>query len=273
MASFTEKCDAILDADFSCPRPGPFDLAPHNATVSDLVQDPLDSTNARGTGSLVPCFRVQQAIPNLHLRKGTTTLGFEYQGGVILAVDSRASSGQYVASATVQKVLEINDFLLGTMAGGAADCQYWERYLGMECRLWELRNGNKITVAAASKILSNITYYFRNAGLSMGTMIAGWDAFGPSLYYVDDQGCRIKHTHFSVGSGSIYAYGVFDAGYRYEMSTEDAVELARRAVFHATYRDGGSGGYVSVYHIHKGGWKKVSCNDQTKLHELYVSGV
>jgi 20S proteasome subunit beta 5 len=31
-------------------------------------------------------------------------------------------------------VIEINPFLLGTMAGGAADCMYWERYLGMRCR-------------------------------------------------------------------------------------------------------------------------------------------
>lgn len=30
-----------------------------------------------------------------------------------------------VASGTVKKVIEINKYLLGTMAGGAADCQYW----------------------------------------------------------------------------------------------------------------------------------------------------
>lgn len=29
------------------------------------------------------------------------------------------------ASGTVKKVIEINPYLLGTMAGGAADCQYW----------------------------------------------------------------------------------------------------------------------------------------------------
>ena len=40
----------------------------------------------------------------------------------------------YIASGTVQKVIEINPFLLGTMAGGAADCSFWERNLGMQCR-------------------------------------------------------------------------------------------------------------------------------------------
>merc|ERR1712183_1035649 len=60
---------------------------------------------------------------------GTTTLGFKYQGGVLLAVDSRATGGMYIGSGSVKKIIEINKFLLGTMAGGAADCTYWERVL------------------------------------------------------------------------------------------------------------------------------------------------
>ena len=61
---------------------------------------------------------------------GTTTLGFIFEGGVIIAVDSRASQGPYISSQTVKKVIEINPYLLGTMAGGAADCQFWQRNLG-----------------------------------------------------------------------------------------------------------------------------------------------
>ena len=60
---------------------------------------------------------------------GTTTLGFKYQGGVLLAVDSRATGGMYIGSGSVKKIIEINRYLLGTMAGGAADCTYWERFV------------------------------------------------------------------------------------------------------------------------------------------------
>ena len=38
------------------------------------------------------------------------------------------------ASQTVKKVIEINPFLLGTMAGGAADCQFWLRNLGLQVK-------------------------------------------------------------------------------------------------------------------------------------------
>ena len=36
------------------------------------------------------------------------------------------------ASQTVDKVIRINPYLLGTMAGGAADCQFWQRNLGRQ---------------------------------------------------------------------------------------------------------------------------------------------
>lgn len=41
------------------------------------------------------------------------------------------------ASQSVKKILEINPYLLGTMAGGAADCQFWQRNLGTRvCRTY-----------------------------------------------------------------------------------------------------------------------------------------
>lgn len=71
------------------------------------------------------------------------------------------------ASQTVKKVIEINPYLLGTMAGGAANCQFWERHLGMQCRLYELANGRRITVRAASRLLANTMYAYKGMGLSM----------------------------------------------------------------------------------------------------------
>lgn len=44
---------------------------------------------------------------------------------------------------------------------------------------------------------------------------AGYDPSGPGLYYVDSDGQRTKGQVFSVGSGSLYAYGVLDAGYKW----------------------------------------------------------
>ncbi|EJD05920.1 N-terminal nucleophile aminohydrolase [Fomitiporia mediterranea MF3/22] len=202
----------------------------------------------------------------IKIQHGTTTLAFRYQGGVIVAVDSRATAGSYIASGTVKKVIEINKFLLGTMAGGAADCQFWETYLGMQCRLHELRNHERISVAAASKYLCNLVYSYKGTGLSMGTMICGWDKTGPAVFYVDSDGQRLKGDLFSVGSGSTFAYGVLDQGYHWDLTDDEAIELGRRSIYAAGHRDAFSGNTINVYHVKEDGWTFIGNYDVSKMH-------
>ena len=202
--------------------------------------------------------------------KGTTTLGFVFQGGVLIAVDARATMGSFISSNHVRKVIEINEYLLGTMAGGAADCFYWENYLARVCRSYELKHGERISVGGAAKILCDMVSHYRGRGLSMGTMIAGCDQNGPSLYMVDDDGIRIKGDLFSVGSGSVFAYGVLDSHYKFDLTLDEAVQLGRRAIYHAGHRDAMSGGVVRVYHVHQGGWTKIIDEENINIiHDLH----
>lgn len=212
----------------------------------------------------------KDANQTVKFAKGTTTLAFKFNEGIIVSVDSRSTMGAYIASGTVKKIIEINPFLLGTMAGGAADCSFWERNLGMQCRLYELRNRKRISVAAASKLLANTMNSYKGYGLSMGTMVTGWDETGPQLYYVDDDGTRLKGNMFSVGSGSTYAYGVLDTYYRPDLTVEEAIDLGKRAIYHATHRDAYSGGINNLYHVTKDGWKKIHAIDVNDMHYEFV---
>ncbi|KAG6335202.1 hypothetical protein ID866_3873 [Astraeus odoratus] len=259
---------------------GGLELRKRNAIVADddeVISDTMWGSVA-GFGGLakgVPTFTVPSvsdptAFLRLHtddladpscrikIQHGTTTLAFRYQGGVIVAVDS--------PSGTVKKVIEINPYLLGTMAGGAADCQFWETYLGMHCRLHELRNRERISVSAASKYLSNLVYSYKGMGLSMGTMICGWDKTGPAIFYVDSDGTRLKGDMFSVGSGSPYAYGVLDQGYRWDLTDEEAQDLGRRSIYAAGHRDAFSGNSCNLYHVKEHGWEFIGNYDINKLH-------
>uniref|UniRef100_A0A7S4NQP9 Proteasome subunit beta n=1 Tax=Paramoeba aestuarina TaxID=180227 RepID=A0A7S4NQP9_9EUKA len=218
------------------------------------------------TTFLQDTFAQENAPKAIEFAHGTTTLGFVFQHGVVIAVDSRATRGAHIASQSVKKVIEINPYLLGTMAGGAADCAFWERRLGTIARLHELQNKERISVSAASKTLQNIMYSYRGYGLSIGTMIAGWDKTGPNLHYVDSDASRIKGKMFSVGSGSTYAYGILDSEYRYDLEVDEALELGRRAIWHATHRDAMSGGTINVYHVQEDGWRKISADDMNDLY-------
>jgi 20S proteasome subunit beta 5 len=173
----------------------------------------------------------------------------------------------------VKKIIEINPYLLGTMAGGAADCSFWYRELGKQCRLWELRNKERISVAAASKLFSNTLYGYKGYGLSVGSMCSGWGSNGPELFYVDNDGTRYRGKpsmpYFCVGSGGTYAYSVLDAGYKWEMTDEEAIDLGQRAIYHATHRDSYSGGINNLYMVKPQGWIKVWSGDVNELHEKY----
>ncbi|XP_063048635.1 proteasome subunit beta type-8-like [Engraulis encrasicolus] len=210
---------------------------------------------------------------SIDLNHGTTTLAFKFRHGVIVAVDSRASAGDYIASKYANKVIEINPYLLGTMSGSAADCQYWERLLAKECRLYKLRNKERISVSSASKLLCNMMLGYRGMGLSVGSMICGWDKQGPGLYYVDDNGTRLSGRMFSTGCGNGYAYGVVDSGYREDMTVEEAYELGLRGITHATHRDAYSGGVVNMYHMQEEGWIKVCQEDVSELIHRYKKGM
>lgn len=207
--------------------------------------------------------------------KGTTTLAFRFKEGVIVSVDSRASQGSYVSSQTVEKVIPITDNLLGTMAGGAADCLFWQRNLGMKVHLHELRNKETCSVAAASKMLANTMNYYKGSGLSMGTMVTGKDNTGAQLYYVDNDGTRLKATrsqpYFCVGSGSTYAYGIMDTEYKWNMTLDEAIALGRKAIYHATHRDGASGGMNNVFVVenNKNKWNKLEPIDVNTLHDKF----
>lgn len=85
-------------------------------------------------------------------------------------------------------------------------------------------------------------------------MIAGWDKTGPALFYVDSDGTRLKGDLFSVGSGSTFAYGVLDQGYRWDLTDEEAQELGRRSIYAAGHRDAFSGNTNNLYHVKEDGW-------------------
>ena len=168
----------------------------------------------------------------------------------------------------MRKVIEINDFLLGTMAGGAADCQFWEGYVAMLCKIHELRHGEAPSVAMASMMLCSIMRQYKGYGLSMGTMFTGSDKTGASLYYIDNDATRLKGHLFAVGSGGTFAYGVLDTNYRWDLTLDEAVQLGIRAIASATFKDSASGGVVRVYHVtNNGDWNLI--HDQIDVSELH----
>jgi len=79
----------------SAARPSALDemMGAPDATMSAL----MDASVPRSL-ALPPPGQAGQAAQAVKLLHGTTTLSFIFQGGIIVAVDSRASQGQYVGA-------------------------------------------------------------------------------------------------------------------------------------------------------------------------------
>jgi hypothetical protein len=172
--------DFLRDGTLFNPSPLSLPTGTYSTDESQIFNDRFTSmpipTSIKNTLHDIPSSHHSTVDPAIKFKHGTTTLAFTFGKGVLVAVDSRASMGSYIGSGTVKKIIHISKYMVGTMAGGAADCSFWERNLALQCRIWELREGKRISIAAASKLLGNQVYQYRGRGLSMGTMVGGWDA-------------------------------------------------------------------------------------------------
>jgi proteasome endopeptidase complex, beta component (EC 3.4.25.1). Threonine peptidase. MEROPS family T01A len=77
--------------------------------------------------------------------------------------------------------------------------------------------------------------------------VGGVDASGPGLFSVDAMGGATREEELvATGSGSPIAYGVLEDQYHADMTRDEAVDLAIRALKAAMRRDIGSGEDISV---------------------------
>jgi len=172
---------------------------------------------------------------------GATTIGVVCQDGIILAAEKRVSYGYLITSKTGKKVFKITDHIGVACAGLVSDMQALTRDVAANARLFSMDVGRKISVRAASKLMSNILFNRRMAPLITQTIVAGVDEEGPSMYVLDVLGSVLPDDYAVVGSGTELAIAVIEDGYRKDMKVAEAKDLVARAIKSAVNRDAMSG--------------------------------
>ncbi|MDR3101722.1 MAG: archaeal proteasome endopeptidase complex subunit beta [Methanocalculaceae archaeon] len=182
------------------------------------------------------------------IKTGTTTVGIVFQDGVILATERRATMGTLIANKKAKKVHSITDHIGMTIAGGVGDAQQLVRIIHVECNLYQIRREKEISVGAAATTLSNYLNQNRFSPYYVQLLVGGVDINGPSIYSVDAAGgATLEEDFVSTGSGSFTAYGVLEDRFKPDMTENEAIDLALRALRAAMRRDAASGeGYNVV---------------------------
>ncbi len=189
------------------------------------------------------------------LKTGTTTVGIICEDSVILGADKRATAGNMVVHKEVDKVIPVGDRMAVTTAGSVSDIQKLLRIIKAELKLKNIRSKRGSTVKEAASLLSNMVYRnVRQLFPSVSHFLFGGVEEEPELYDIFPGGSITRIDDFvASGSGSVFAYGVLETNYEENMSKEEGVELAKKAIMAALERDSASGNGIDIYSIDKDG--------------------
>lgn len=183
----------------------------------------------------------------------TTIIGIKTTEGVVLASDKRASKGFFIGSKIVQKISKIDDTLAIAIAGQLSDAEHLIKVSAAERKLIELRRGFPLSVNESSRLIANLAY----SGLKnyqpyyVELLVAGVDASGSHVNVADMSGAITNEDYAASGSGAPIAYGVLESLYHFDITNDEAKEIAKKAVAAAMERDPGSGNGIDILVIHK----------------------
>ena len=180
------------------------------------------------------------------IKTGTSTVGITYDGGVVVGADHRATMGHFIANKSVQKLFRISDNIALTTAGLVGHAQSLSRVLAAELKLFELKRDMPMTVKGAATFTANI---LSGRPHYVQLLIVGVDPSGPSVYSIDSAGGSIPDTYCATGSGSPYMYGVLEDQFKTDMSRDQALSLAAKALLASAQRDAASGNGMDLAFI------------------------
>ncbi len=194
------------------------------------------------------------------MKKGTTTVGVVCTDGVVIAADQLSSLGDFKFNKDAKKVHEITPKIVMTTAGSVGDNQALLRFLRAQMKIYDLEE-KEPTVKAVATLISNILsekYLYTYLPYQIFDLLGGYDS-EPSLYSIDMVGGVSPEKEFSAtGSGMTVAYGILDAEYKKEMTVEEGLNLAVKAIVAARKRISSVGGEnITVYTVTKDGAKEI----------------
>lgn len=199
---------------------------------------------------LDPFVPVQQAAANapFEIRHATTIVALRYVDGVIMAGDRRATAGSSIAHRAMEKVHPADRHSGVAIAGAAGPAMEMVKLFQLQLEHYEKVEGAALSLEGKANQLSQMVR--SNLGMAMQGFVvvplfAGFDlrrGVG-RIYSYDPTGGRYEETDFHAdGSGGRDARTTVKLGWRPDLTREEAVELAVRALWNAADEDSATGG-------------------------------
>ncbi|MEJ2260487.1 MAG: proteasome subunit beta [Nitrosopumilaceae archaeon] len=188
---------------------------------------------------------------------GATAVGVTFDGGVVFASEKRIAFGNFLVSKTTKKTFEITPMVGATCAGLVADMQILSLQIAALAKIRKMELKREVPPNSVAKMMSNMMYERRYFPL-LTQVIVGGVVGKPILYTLDPLGSVLPDEYAAVGTGAEMALGVLDPQFKQNMSEDEAVDLAKKAVRSASMRDSASGDGLDIMIITKDGIRESS---------------
>jgi proteasome beta subunit len=183
---------------------------------------------------------------------GATAVGITFDGGIVLASEKRIAFGNFLVSKSTKKTFEITPKVGATCAGLVADMQILTLQISALAKIRKMDIKRDVPPNTIAKMMSNMMYERRYFPL-LTQVIVGGVVDKPIMYTLDPLGSVLPDEYAAVGTGAEMALGVLDPQYKANMTKDEAIDLAKRAVRSAILRDSASGDGLDVLIITKDG--------------------
>jgi proteasome beta subunit len=183
---------------------------------------------------------------------GATAVGITFDGGVVFASEKRIAFGNFLVSKSTKKTFSITPKVGATCAGLVADMQILTLQISALAKIRKMDIKRDVPPNTIAKMMSNMMYERRYFPL-LTQVIVGGVVDKPIMYTLDPLGSVLPDEYAAVGTGAEMALGVLDPQFKSNMTKDEAIDLAKRAVRSAALRDSASGDGLDVLVITKDG--------------------
>lgn len=174
------------------------------------------------------------------VKRGTTSIGIKYPDGVVLAVDKRTTS-TLVEPKSIEKLFKIDEHIGSATSGLVADARALVERARVEAQVNKITYSEPISVETlAKKLCDMLQLYTQNGGVrpfGSALIIGGVYNDVCKLFETDPSGALIEYKATAIGAGKNQVMEVFEKEYKDDMTLDDSIKLALKAIDESTDHD------------------------------------
>jgi proteasome alpha subunit len=162
------------------------------------------------------------------VKRGTTTVGLKYKGGVVLIVDKRIAN-KLVITDSIEKMYQIDDHIGMTTSGLVADARQLVDKARVQCQINRMTFGSPISMTTLVKKMCDYKQSFTQYGgarpFGTALLIAGIDDEGVHLFETDPSGAYQSYQAGAIGRGRSIVIDHFEKSWKKGMTQNAAIKL------------------------------------------------